>query len=269
MLTYDSLIEQAKSREMPPTKIRGILREYLQILILKEIYRTESGRKLYFTGGTYLRLVHSNKRFSEDLDFNSNKITKEEFENLLKKIKDELKRIGLKSWVKFAHWGNVYVAKLIFPEIERFYNVISKYSKKEGIMIKVETNKPKWKVESETQVISGFAKFYPCICTEKGILFADKIDALIKKDRGRHIYDILFMLSNRYSVNKNILRVLGIKKEFLEVIAERIKKLSKEELKKQAEILRPFLFDESEANLIINVHNIIPPLVEQYKNSVG
>ena len=93
--------------------------------------------------------------------------------------------------------------------------------------------------------------------------------SLIKKDRGRHIYDILFMLSNRYSVNKNILRVLGIKKEFLEVIAERIKKLSKEELKKQAEILRPFLFDESEANLIINVHNIIPPLVEQYKNSVG
>ncbi|MCK4244274.1 MAG: nucleotidyl transferase AbiEii/AbiGii toxin family protein [Candidatus Omnitrophica bacterium] len=253
---------------MPPTKIRGILREYLQILILREIYRTESGRNLYFTGGTYLRLVHNSKRFSEDLDFNSNKITKGEFENLLKKIEDELKRIGLKSQAKFAHWGNVYVAKFIFPEIEKVYNVISKYSKKEGIMIKVETNKPKWKIENETQVISGFGKFYPCICTEKSILFADKIDALIKKNRGRHIYDILFMLSNRYSVNKNILRALGIKKDPLEVISERIKKLSKEELKKQAEILRPFLFDESEANLLVNAHNIILPLVEQYKNSV-
>ena len=47
MITYDSLIEQAKSREMPPTKIRGILREYLQILILKELYRTEAGKGIF------------------------------------------------------------------------------------------------------------------------------------------------------------------------------------------------------------------------------
>ena len=75
MLTYDSLIEQAQSRGMPPTKIRAILREYLQILILKQLYKTESGKKLYFTGGTYLRLIHNLKRFSEDLDFNTNTIT--------------------------------------------------------------------------------------------------------------------------------------------------------------------------------------------------
>ena len=90
MLTYESLLEQAKSRGMPHTKIRGVLREYLQILILKELYKAELGRKLYFTGGTYLRLVHSLKRFSEDLDFNTNTITKQEFEGLLKKVKNEL-----------------------------------------------------------------------------------------------------------------------------------------------------------------------------------
>ena len=265
MLTYDSLIEQAKSREMPSTKIRGILREYLQILILKELYRIEAGRKLYFTGGTYLRLVRNTKRFSEDLDFNTNKITKKEFEDLLENIKKELKRVGLESHIAFAHWENVYVSKLIFPDVERMYNVVSKYSKKKGIMIKVETNNSKWKIKNETQVISGFGEFYPCICTDRSILFADKIDALTKKNRGRHLYDIIFMLSNRSSVSKSILKSLGIEKDPLEVISDKVKNLSKEELKRQAETLRPFLFDEREADLIANAHNIIPPLIEQYR----
>ena len=119
MLTYDSLIEQGKSRGLPPTKIRGILREYLQILIMKQLCKNGSQGKLYFTGGTYLRLVHDIKRFSKDLDFNTNKMTKKEFENLIENVKNELKRLGIESKIKFAHWDNVYVSKLIFPEIEK------------------------------------------------------------------------------------------------------------------------------------------------------
>jgi predicted nucleotidyltransferase component of viral defense system len=265
MLTYESLIEQAKSRGMPPTKIRGILREYLQILILKELYRTEPGKKLYFTGGTYLRLLYNLKRFSEDLDFNTNKITKKEFEQVQKIITTELKRLGLDVKLQFSHWGNVYVSKLIFPKVEKLYNVVSKYSKKEGIIIKVETNRPKWKIKSETQVISGFGEFFTCICTEKGVLFADKIDALNKKRRGRHLYDILFMLSNKLPLSKGVLKALGIKKDPLQLIADRVNNSSRAELKRQAEILRPFLFDEREADLLINAHKIIPLLIDKYR----
>ncbi|MCK4420931.1 nucleotidyl transferase AbiEii/AbiGii toxin family protein [candidate division WOR-3 bacterium] len=265
MLTFNSLIEQAKIREMPSTKIRGILREYLQILILKELYRIESGKELYFTGGTYLRLVHNIKRFSEDLDFNANKITAFKFEDLLKKLAIELKRSGIAIKVKFAHWNNMLVAKLIFPEIERVYNVVSEYTKKKGIIIKVETNKWKWRIKSETQVISGFGEFYPCICTDKGTLFADKVDALTKKHRGRHIYDIMFMLSNKFPIDQGRLKTLNIKEDPLKVILHSIKNFSKTELKKQAETLRPFLFDESEADLLADAHNIIPLLLEQYR----
>ena len=264
MLTYESLIEQAKYRGMPHTKNRGILREYLQILILKELYKTEFGKKLYFTGGTYLRLVHNLKRFSEDLDFNSNEITKTGFESLLKKIRIGLKKAGINSQVKFAHWDNIYVSKLIFPEAEKFYNIISKYSKKGGIMIKVKTNNPKWRIKSKTQLISGFGEFYPGICTDESVLFADKIDAFNKKTRGRHLYDIIFMLSNNYPIDRSILKKLGIKQDPMKVILERINKLSKTELKKQAEILRPFLFDESEADLIISAREIMPSLIERY-----
>lgn len=264
MLTYDALIEQAKNRGMPHTKIRGILREYLQILILKELYKTETGRKLYFTGGTYLRLVHNLKRFSEDLDFNTASIKEKEFENLIKKIQGELKRLNIDFRPRFRHWKNIYAADLVFPRIEKIYNVTSRFTKKEGIVIKIETNRPKWKIKKETEVISGFGEFYPCVCTDKGALFADKIDALNKKKRGRHIYDIMFMLSNRYSIDREVLSVLGIEGDPLDVIADGIRGFSRAELKKQAESLRPFLFEESEADLIINAHQIIPSLLEKY-----
>jgi len=265
MLTYDSLIEQAKSRGMPHTKIRGILREYLQVLILKELNRTKLVRKLYFTGGTYLRLVHNLKRFSEDLDFNAGAVTEKGFAGLLEETKIGLSRLGIKSKIEFDHWENIFVAKLIFPEIEKQYNVVSPYSKKEGIVIKVETNKPKWKIKTVTQMVSGFGELYPCICTDIGALFADKIDALTKKNRGRHLYDIIFMLANKYPIDKKVLRVLGINKNPLEVISQRVKELTITELKKQAEALRPFLFEESEANFIINAHDIIPSLIAKYK----
>ena len=268
MLTYEALVEQAKIREMPVTKIRGILREYLQFLVLKELYKNKYGKKLYFTGGTYLRMVHNIKRFSEDLDFNTKEITKKEFELLLETIKKELKRVGLECEVSYKHREKIYTSSLVFPAIEELYRAKSKYSRKKGIVIKVETNVPKWEIKSETSVISGFGETYPIICTEKGALFADKVDALVKKTRARHLYDIIFMLSNKYSIDERVLNTLGIKDNPLDLINTRVKSFSKSELKRQAEVLRPFLFDEEEADLIINAHDVIPPLLEQYASFI-
>ncbi|MBI4712432.1 MAG: nucleotidyl transferase AbiEii/AbiGii toxin family protein [Planctomycetes bacterium] len=269
MLSYDSLVEQSKLRGMPSTKFRGILREYLQVLILKEIYRTGPGQKLFFTGGTYLRLVHGLKRFSEDLDFNTAKITRKEFETLALKIAAELKRVGLNARPAFDHWDNIYAAKLVFPDVEKSYNIISRYSGKTGIMIKLETNKPHWQIKSETEMVAGFGEFYPCRCTQRGALFADKIDALAKKQRVRHLYDIIFMLANNYPVSQAVLGSLGIKKDPLDAIADRVAKFTGPELAKQAETLRPFLFDEREADLLANAHVIIPGLIGKYRKSTA
>lgn len=265
MITYESLLEGGRLRGMPLTKIRGILREYVQIIILKQVYNTDIGKKLYFTGGTYLRLLHNLKRFSEDLDFNTNNMLKEDFEKLLKIVSVELGRIGLNSEISFSHWGDILVCKLLFPDIERAYNAVSAYSKKHGIIIKVETNNSKRDMEANTKLISGFGQMYPCVCTPEGVLFADKIDALVKKNRARHIYDIIFMLSNKCAIDKDTLRYLGLKEEPFEIICNRIKEFSQKDLKKYAENLRPFLFDESEADLILNAHSVMPALIKKYE----
>lgn len=266
MLSYDALVEQAKKIGLPSTKMRGILREYLQILILKEIYRNRGGKKLYFAGGTYLRLIHNLKRFSEDLDFNSSNITKEEFEKMGDNLRIKLDKVGIKSRIKFTHRDIIFIAKILFPEIENQYNTVSKYSKKEGIMIKLEVNTNKEDVKSETEVVSGFGETYPCLCTNRSIQFADKVDALLKKRRGRHLYDIIFMLSNRFPIDTKTLEKLGVKQDPLDAILGRVQTFSKDELTKQANILRLFLFDESEANLVKSAHKIVPKLIEKYKS---
>jgi predicted nucleotidyltransferase component of viral defense system len=265
MLSYEALVEQAKIIGLPSTKMRGILREYLQILILKEIYRNRGGKKLYFTGGTYLRLIHSLKRFSEDLDFNSSNISKKKFEKTGDNLRIKLAKVGIKTRIKFAHRDIIFTAKILFPEIENYYNIVSKYSKKEGIMIKLEVNTNKEDVKSETEVVSGFGETFPCLCTNRAMQFADKIEALLKKRRGRHLYDIIFMLSNKFPIDKETLKNLGIMQEPLDVILNRVRSLSLDELTKQANILRPFLFDESEANLVKSAHKIVPKLIEKYR----
>jgi len=187
MITHEALLNEAKERGMPGVKTRGMLREYLQMLILRELYHMESGKNFFFTGGTYLRLVHHTKRFSEDLDFNAAKMTKTEFEKTVDRIASAVKKEGITARCGFDHWQNLWVARIVFPGIENAYGVVSKYSQKEGIVIKVEVNRPHWKIDSETLVISGFGQMYPVICTQRGALFADKIDALLKKNRAAFI----------------------------------------------------------------------------------
>ena len=264
MLTYESLIEQAKVRGMPSGKMRGVLREYLQILILKEMSKHKSGHKLFFTGETYLRLAHNTGRFSEDLDFNARGLSKNEFEGLVRHCQTELRRFNLDSEVSFKHWGKMLVGFMTFTDVEKTYNVISKHSKKEGLKIKIETNSPDWKIKDETLIISGFGEMYPLLCTDIGALFADKIDALTKKNRARHLYDIIFMLSNKILVDMKVLKSLGIKKNPMDAIKDRVESFSIEELKKQADELRPFLFDESQSGLILNAKSIVPQLIKQY-----
>lgn len=268
MLELEALAVEAKQRGMPSGKMRGILREYLQVLILKELYKLPEGKKLCFTGGTYLRLVHQTKRFSEDLDFNTTEMKKDDFERVVKKVQTNLKKEGFEVKAGFGHWENLLVSEFVFPNIEEHYGIVSPHRRKEGILIKFEANQPKWKIRTESLVVAGFGNMFPVACTHPGALFADKIDALIKKNRARHLFDIMFMLSKRYPIDADVLKALGIKDPPLEAILERVESFSVVELKKLSEQLRPFLFEESEADLIAHAHDVIPQLIRSYGNTV-
>jgi hypothetical protein len=71
------------------------------------------------------------------------------------------------------------------------------------------------------------------------------------------------MLSRKYPVDADVLKTLGIRENPHDAILKRVEGFSKQELKKQAESLRPFLFDEAEAELLVNAPVIVRQLIEK------
>lgn len=61
---------------------RFMLREYLQCRILEILFNSDFRNRFAFLGGTCLRLIHDNQRFSEDLDFDNINITAEQFDQV-------------------------------------------------------------------------------------------------------------------------------------------------------------------------------------------
>lgn len=69
------------------TDIVNIVREYWEIVLLKNLFESPYGKDLIFKGGTALRLVYGSPRYSEDLDFSLIKNSlKGKFCPLFKKI---------------------------------------------------------------------------------------------------------------------------------------------------------------------------------------
>jgi len=261
MLTYETIMYEATRRGMPEAKIRGILREYIQTLMLKSLYKSRWQDKLFFLGGTSLRLLHNSKRFSEDLDFNARNLKKREFENAAEFIQKELKREAISSDLKFTYRDSLFVSEFIFRDIHEFYEISDRRGE---IIIKLEANKPKYKLETESAVINGFGELFLLNAMSKGSMFADKIDTLRNKRRGRHVYDIIFMLSRGFPVNRRLLRINGIKEEPKEAIYNIINGIPDTHLKKLSEGVRPFLFDEKESELIMNAKIVVENLLEEY-----
>jgi predicted nucleotidyltransferase component of viral defense system len=54
-----------------------VIKEYLQVVFLSILYSTNESQKIYFKGGTAIRLLMKSGRFSEDLDFTAELTTKE------------------------------------------------------------------------------------------------------------------------------------------------------------------------------------------------
>jgi len=248
MITSDSLIEEARRLGLPLDKKRAILREYLQVLMLNTIYKHKLANKMYFMGGTALRLFYKLPRFSEDLDFNASKLTSEEFDLLLDALGASLKNEGFRINIKRKDIYDVYSARIGFSGVMKSFGLVDQRG--EDIVVKVETNNPVWKIKYEPRVLSSFGFLFTALIMDKGSFLAEKSHALIRRCRGRDIYDVLFMLRLGFPLDKEMFLAKNIKGRPGDAILSKLKGLSETELKRLAMQVRPFLFREDEIELV-------------------
>ncbi len=227
---------------------RFILREYLQHKILELIFEGKYGSKLCFLGGTSLRIVHNNTRFSEDLDFDCLKLTERSFLAIAKEIKKGLEREGYDVEFRELSKGTFH-CYIKFPGL-LFKEGLSGH-KEEKILIQLDAEPQNYKFKPETFILNKFDVFTTILITPKPILLSQKIYASInrKQAKGRDFFDIIFLLKDTLPDYKYLEQKLGIKteKQLKEKLLARCKKLN---MKQVANDVKPFLFDSKDAKKV-------------------
>jgi len=246
MLTIEQ-IENAYEEKLRPFK-RNILREYLQYKILDMIFDSEFGKKLVFMGGTALRIVYGNARFSEDLDFDNKGLSEKEFGEMSLIVKKGLMAEGYEVEMENVFKG-AYRCTIKLPGV-LFQNELSSI-KTEKIMIQVDTAPQDFDYVPDRKIINKFDVFTEIPVAPLSIILSQKFYAVFNRKRmkGRDFYDILFLMQTArpdYSYLKDKLGISdgkGLKK----MISERIKDSDLRELGKDVE---PFLFNPSDSGKI-------------------
>ncbi|MFH1054873.1 MAG: nucleotidyl transferase AbiEii/AbiGii toxin family protein [Candidatus Altiarchaeota archaeon] len=261
MLNMEYLMEEAKIIGLPPGKKRAIIREYLQTVILDTIYRSEYGRVMFFCGGTALRFYHNLPRFSEDLDFNTKRMSEKDFEDLLGKVGKALSLEGFNTTAQKKRRDTLMTANIEFTEIMSQYGITD--DRGATMTVKVEVNNPPWPTETESHVTSKFGYNFTAILMSNPGLITEKLCAMLSRKRGRDIYDILHMLRRRFPFDEDILEANNIQNP-KERILRHFRGLDEKELNRLAQQVRPFLFKEDDIELILKAREYAEKYLNEY-----
>lgn len=227
---------------------RNILREYLQYKILEIIFNSKFAGKLSFLGGTALRIVYGNTRFSEDLDFDNFGLSENEFADLAEKIKKDLEKEGYNIEIRNVFKG-AYHCYIKIPKI-LFDNQISVFEQ-EKIMIQVDTVSHSFDYRPDKKILNKFDVFTQIFSTPLDILLSQKIYTAFnrKRAKGRDFFDIIFLLSKTKPNYGYLEEKLKIKnsQELKELILHLTEKINFGELVKDVE---PFLFNPEDSRKI-------------------
>lgn len=172
---------------------RNLLREYLQYKILEIMFDSRFGRRLSFMGGTAIRIIHSNTRFSEDLDFDNLGLEEKDFGQLTRLIQRELQLEGYTVETKNVFKG-AYRSYIRIPNI-LFETGLSGH-KEEKLSIQVDAEPQRFNYRLDKIILNKFEVFLRINVVPVDILLAQKIFAILERKRpmGRDFYDAVFLL---------------------------------------------------------------------------
>lgn len=165
------------------TTAQNVRREYCQHLFLAYFYERGGTDKICFKGGTALRLVFGSPRFSEDLDFSIEQKMVRNLKDLLVETLAEVDREGMRGQIVEAKaTSGGYLANIEFVW--------------SGEAVPVELNfSARRRFTGETvMVTSDLVLGYLVRALETGELVAEKIEALLARQKPRDFYDLYFLL---------------------------------------------------------------------------
>jgi predicted nucleotidyltransferase component of viral defense system len=176
------------------SKSEFLLREYLQYKILELIFESTYAEKFAFLGGTCLRIVYDNQRFSEDLDFDNFDLSETDFEQVSKIVADGLQAEGYKVEIRNVVRG-AFHCYIRFPGI-LFETGLSGH-KEARILINLDTEPQHFDFVPDLHYLNRFDVFAGIKTTPLDLLLSQKITAITQRrqPKGRDFFDTVFLLS--------------------------------------------------------------------------
>ena len=206
------------------TNFLNMAREYVQNLFLAKFYQKNESENFLFKGGTALRIIFGSPRFSEDLDFtgiNNGKI----YEKILEDVLSELSLENLEpELLESKPTSGGYLSSL----------AVNLFGEK--IVIREEVSfRPASFPKAETILItSEMSPSYKIFLLDRENLIAEKVKALITRQKTRDIFDLYFILRN-----ENLRKWLKLTREQREVVLNLLGKRSKKEIDRELKSLLP------------------------------
>ncbi len=255
--------------------ILNLIREYLQVMILKAIYQSPYGKGLSFMGGTCLRICHNLKRYSEDLDFALDKsISGYSFHELTETVARFLKNTDFEVDFKAQEDKIVQKSFIRVSKVLHTFGLSPLLSQKIHVKLEVDTNPVKINSgQLETFFVTKFDEVFPILKHADPTLFAGKICAVLNRTytKGRDFYDLIWYLNRKMPIDFKYLnsafKQAGLTTQFhnadevMKAIDERVKKTDSKTILKDIGV---FLEDISEAEWLKAYPQVFKQAAKQY-----
>ncbi|MBI4235334.1 nucleotidyl transferase AbiEii/AbiGii toxin family protein [Candidatus Peregrinibacteria bacterium] len=238
MQKLKTIITESRKKGVGDNAVLNIIREYLQVLILKAIYQSKYGRSLSFMGGTCLRICHDLKRYSEDLDFAlDHKAPDYSFGELNEIIVSFLKNTDFEADLKVNDDKVVQKSFIRVSRVLHAFDLSPLQSQKIHVKLEIDTRPVKVSDdEIETFFVTKFDEMFPILKHTDQTMFAGKICAVLNRayTKGRDFYDLIWYLNRKMEINIGYInrsfKQAGLKEQFKnrkEVIAALEAKITK------------------------------------------
>ena len=174
---------QALATKLQTTEL-NVRREYFQHLFLSYFYQQPLTDRIYFKGGSALRMLYHSPRFSEDLDFSS-AVT--DIQALEEAILETLAAIAREN---------------ITPDIAEsktttggYLAIVTLRTDHDALAIQLEISLREGEKRGEAVMIaSDFIPAYMVVALLREQLVDEKIQALLSRRKARDFYDLYFIL---------------------------------------------------------------------------
>lgn len=252
MITKDQLNKLAKKNKINESTI---FREYLQLLFLSELYSKTKSNDIFFKGGTAIHFIYQAPRFSEDLDFTVER-SLTDFTHFIKTIFASVKK---KEEIEFKEQKSIAGKRYLLianPSVLNYQTFVHlDFSFREKVFFKEKSI-----IKTDYPIL--FTSYIYHLSKEE--ILAEKIRALLTREKGRDLYDLWYLVTQGGKFNQKLvakkLFYYKIKNINEEAILERVKNFPKKDFILD---LKPFV-PLSEREKLESLCDYIKDYLEKY-----